>query len=63
MSSIYYLTHGYSKIQKTEAEILRDELGDCIGDFQCQYNKLEDIDYDKLAAYIISKFNITKKPQ
>lgn len=46
---------------KTPEQELCDEVNDCINDFQCQYMEREDIDYDKLAEYILSRFNITKK--
>lgn len=51
------------KKPKTPEEYLRDELNECISDFQCQYHEREDIEYDGLAEYILTKYNITKKPQ
>ena len=51
------------KKPKTPEEELRDELDECISDFQCQYHEREDIEYERLAGYILSKYNITKKPQ
>ena len=51
----------YLKPPKTPEEKLRDELDDCISDFQSQYHEREDIEYDRLAEYILSKYNITKK--
>ena len=50
------------KKPKTPEEELRDELDECISDFQCQYHEREDIEYERLAGYILSKYNITKKP-
>ena len=59
----HQLKHNELLKPKTPEEELRDELDECISDFQCQYHEREDIEYERLAGYILSKYNITKKPQ